>query len=74
MLTGSCTPEESSRVPKTTMGRELKGFRPFRFLLGNPDAFLNGKTPALRKLLTVSKRPKAPGMPVRILRYFQCFR
>ena len=43
-------------------------------LLGDPDAFLNGKTSALRKLLTVSKRPKVPGMLVRILRYFQCFR
>lgn len=33
-----------------------------RRLLGNPDAFLNGKTPALRKILT-SKPIESPVPP-----------
>jgi hypothetical protein len=48
-----------------------------RLFLGDPDDFLNGKTPKLRKLLVGSvarKRTLAIRLPILVLRYLKCFR
>jgi hypothetical protein len=40
-----------------------------RFLLGNPESFLNGKTPALRKLLSKGNGPSPRKATGRFLKH-----